>query len=115
MEGRTPDIAYLDPTPKPDAPHPDKFSDSAPKRSSSSAGASPSQPSSSTGTQNPAPETANKAAGAKKAEKEPELVDPYPSPHHDGVGEKVAHAIGGAIGWAERLFGRLTKDKKEEK
>lgn len=29
---------------------------------------------------------------------------------NDNVIDKAAHAIGGAIGWAERLWGRLTKD-----
>jgi molecular chaperone DnaJ len=94
VEGRTPDIAFLDenPTPPPPPPpHPDKFSDSAPRRGSGSSAKK-------------APET--------KPEDVP-FVDPTPT--HEGVGDKVAHAIGGAIGWAERLFGRLTKDKDEKK
>lgn len=102
VEGRKPDLAFLDEKPKPPSPpppHPDKFSDSAPRRAPSS----------------PKQETAEKKA-EQKAEKKADDV-PYvdPTPHHEGVGDKVAHVIGGAIGWAERLFGRLTKDKDEKK
>ncbi|BEI91204.1 uncharacterized protein CcaverHIS019_0400240 [Cutaneotrichosporon cavernicola] len=92
VEGRTPDLAFLDGKPKPPPPpppHPDKFSDSAPRDGSAT----------------------QKETAEKKADDVP-FVDPAP---HDGVKDKVAHVIGSAIGWAERLFGRLTKDKEDKK
>lgn len=33
---------------------------------------------------------------------------------NDNVIDKAAHAIGGAIGWAERMWGRLTKDTHDK-
>ena len=97
VEGRTPDLAFLD-------------SNTGTRASTSSRAASDAAASDA-----PHPD--------KQGDTRP-FVDPQPTkPKHDewceheGVGEKVAHAIGGALGWAERLFGRLTKDadKKDEK
>ncbi|GMK58565.1 hypothetical protein CspeluHIS016_0600070 [Cutaneotrichosporon spelunceum] len=51
------------------------------------------------------------ASSSSKSDNVP-FVDPT---HNEGVGDKVAHAIGAALGWAERLFGRLTRDKDEKK